>query len=72
MKKCIECGSHAFNPQVVERVDGDPELCDVCLLKRQRDELLVALARTRNLIRSAPDAAETCANDAIAKVKGRS
>ena len=36
----------------------------------QRDELLEALARTRNMIRSNPKAAENCANDAIASVKG--
>lgn len=36
----------------------------------QRDDLLAALARTRNMIRSNPDAAENCANEAIAAVRG--
>lgn len=41
-------------------------------LEKQRNELLAALARTRNMIRSNPDAAENCANDAITRVKGES
>lgn len=41
-------------------------------LTKQRNELLAALARTRNMIRSNPDAAENCANDAITRVKGES
>ena len=44
-------------------------MLEITILKQQRDELLAALARTRNMIRSNPEAAENCANSAIASVK---
>ncbi len=35
----------------------------------QVEAMVAALARTRNMIRSAPDAAEACANEALAAWK---
>jgi predicted nucleic acid-binding Zn-ribbon protein len=66
-----------INESIAHAADKYADLADeitrlrqqVATLTEQRDLAVEALARTRNMIRNYPDAAENCANDALAAIQ---